>query len=941
VTSDDSSSRAPVAPTESAPATAAYLALLDIAFDLHCLLDASGRVRYASPSVHRLLGYTSAQLAAVDLPSCIHPDDAETLRAAVDKFRAGREPVTMVARLRTVTGDYRQVQATAVNLLDDPAVAGVALVGRDLTGERSAREQAENAEGLLRAIIANSPVIVFSLDADGVITSAQGRELAELGVDGDRLVGVSIDTTGEPTTAAAVRRCLAGDDVDITYEMGGRLFDLRYRPVRDGGRVTGVVGVGTDITPAVDAADQLRASEARWRSLVAAGADAALIVDEHAVIRFMSPAGPTLFGWQPEDALGRSAFEFVHPDDEAQLRAGFEEVLARPDERRTVEFRMYTPDDTWRWAEVGIRNRFADPVIGGVIGNIRDVTDRRTVQDALSRSEARYRTIVENSDQGIVLVDADGYATYVNERAAKVSGFTVAEMKERRLRDLLDPRAWSAVEAARERRAAGTNGAYEIPYLRPDGEQRHLLINANPLSPAEPGSDAEDSTLVLISDITSRKRAEAELARLALHDTLTGLPNRALLLDRIAGALTRRKRHGGLVALLLLDVDQFHDVNESLGAAGGDDLLRQFTTRLGRTVRAGDTVARLGSDDFAVLTEELESDAEPALLADRLLGALAEPVSLPGPQGAVEAVVTASIGVAVTMADALRPEDLLQRAEYAMQRAKARGRACYEVLSDAGEQQAVDRLRVVNELRSGLRRGEVVLHYQPLVELASGRIVGAEALARWQHPERGLLGPDEFIGLAEESGLIRELGAWVLRSACREAAGRAPRSPGEAALQVAVNLSAQQLADPGLSDLVASVLSDTGLPAHRLMLEVTETSLLADTTAALAELDALRRLGVQLALDDFGTGFSSLTYLKRFPLDELKIDRSFVAELSIDAASDAIVASVIHLARAIGLSVVAEGVETEAQRRGLLQLGCTLGQGFLFGRPVPADEFPG
>jgi EAL domain-containing protein (putative c-di-GMP-specific phosphodiesterase class I) len=275
-----------------------------------------------------------------------------------------------------------------------------------------------------------------------------------------------------------------------------------------------------------------------------------------------------------------------------------------------------------------------------------------------------------------------------------------------------------------------------------------------------------------------------------------------------------------------------------------------------------------------------------------------------------------------------------------MHRAKIRGRACYEVVSDAGEQQAVDRLRVVNELRGGLRRDELVLHYQPLVELGSGRIVGAEALARWEHPERGLLGPDEFIGLAEESGLIRELGAWVLRTACTDAMRTTGGlAAGHGPLQIAVNLSTMQLADPGLSGLVASVLADTGLPPHRLMLEVTETSLLANTAAALEELEGLRRLGVQLALDDFGTGYSSLTYLKHFPLHELKIDRSFVSELSIDQASDAIVASVIHLARGIGLSVVAEGVETEAQRRGLLQLGCSLGQGYLFGRPVPARDF--
>jgi diguanylate cyclase (GGDEF)-like protein len=495
------------------------------------------------------------------------------------------------------------------------------------------------------------------------------------------------------------------------------------------------------------------------------------------------------------------------------------------------------------------------------------------------------------------------------------------------------------VEEGRKRRATqGGGSAYEIPFRRPDGEDRHLMITVTPLQ----ADESLEGTLVLASDVTQRKRAEAELERLALHDALTGLPNRALLLDRIAGSLTRRRRHGGVVALLLVDVDQFTSVNDSLGSRGGDELLRTFTERLGRMVRAGDTVGRLGGDEFAVLTEELESEAEAALLADRLLAALSEPVLLVGSEGPVEAVVTASIGVAVTSSDAMRPEDLLVRGELAMHRAKNRGRACHEVLSDDGEQQAVDRLRVVNELRSGLRRGEIVLHYQPLVELASGRIVGAEALARWNHPERGLLGPDEFIGLAEESGLIRELGAWVLRTACRQVVHAAAQGvvPQDTAPTIAVNLSAQQLSDPGLASLVASVLADTGVPAHQLMLEVTETALLSNTSAALEELESLRRLGVQLALDDFGTGFSSLTYLKRFPLHELKIDRSFVSELGTDPASGAIVASVIQLARAIGLSVVAEGVETEAQRRALLDLGCTLGQGYLFGRPVPADEFP-
>jgi diguanylate cyclase (GGDEF)-like protein/PAS domain S-box-containing protein len=917
-----------------------YAALLDIAFDLSCLIDSGGHVSYASPSVQRLLGYSPDEIASVDLYSCIHAEDEGELTRMVREVLDGRLPATGRVRVRRADGSYRTIEATAVNLLDDPAVSGIALAGRDVTGEQTARRLAQSVEDRLRVLVENSPVIVFSLDAEGVITSALGRELTDLGIDGEQLVGRSIFSFGEGAraTSDAVRKSLAGEDVDITYEIGGRLFDLRYRPVREDGQVTGVLGIGTDISESIRAMQQVTASEARWRSVVSESADAAVIVDAAAVVRFLSPAATTLFGWQPEDVLGQSAFDFVHPDDLPTIQQNFDVVLRDPSVHRNVEFRLRTVDGSYRWTEVAMRNRLDDPAVAGLIGNIRDITERTESRGALAASEARYRLIVETTRDGIALIDADGTVTYANERLAELSGIALDRLLGSPLDSWIDARAIPLVDAARERRQAGKGGSYEIPFRHPDGQDRYLLINATPLPPPAPYR----GFLVLISDITQRKRAERELARLALHDALTGLPNRALLLDRISGALTRRRRHGGLVALLLVDIDQFTSVNDSLGTAGGDDLLRQVPERLEGIVRAGDTVGRLGGDEFAVLTEELASEAEAALLADRLLAAIAEPVRLPGHDGPVEAVVTASIGVAVTASDVMRPEDLLQRGELAMHRAKVRGRARHEVLSDDGKLQSVDRLRVVNELRSGLRRGELELHYQPLVELSSGRIVGAEALARWRHPERGLLEPEEFIGLAEESGLIRELGAWVLRTACRQAArgGDEGISRGDPGFTIAVNLSTQQLADVGLSDLVAGVLKETALPPHRLMLEVTETALLADTAATLHELQSLRRLGVQLALDDFGTGFSSLTYLKRFPLHELKIDRSFVSELGIDPASDAIVASVIQLARAIGLSVVAEGVETEAQRHALLVLGCTLGQGFLFGRPVPAAEFP-
>ncbi|MDQ1650258.1 MAG: hypothetical protein QOG60_2315 [Frankiaceae bacterium] len=934
--------RAEIVPdVDGAVPTAAHATLLDLAFDLTGLVDAAGRLRYVGTAVD-LFGYTQDDLNSRSLLRCLHPDDRRSVSAAWRRLLDGERTAGFSCRLRRADGAYRTLEVRAVNLLGDPGVSGIALAARDLSDQQAAADLAAQVEERMRTLVDNSPVIVFALDTDGVITFARGRELTELGIDGDALVGRSIFSFGDNSrsTADAVARCLGGEDVDLVIDLRGRQFDLRYRPRWENGVVTGVFGVGTDISPTVAALEQVQASEARWRSMVTASADAAMVTDADGVVRFLSPAAPSVFGWNAEDAIGLSAYDFAHPDDVPELRAAFDAVLAEPDQQRTVEFRIRTPDGALRWAEVAMRNRLHDPLIRGMIGNLRDVSERHRARDALAESEARYRLIVETTQDGILLVDAAGRITWANQQAVDLGGRTREELLSHRGDDLVDARAAPLLEAARRRRQAGTGSTWEMPYTRPDGEERHLLIKTTPLQLSSTEPDAPPGLLVLVSDVTQRKRAEGELARLALHDGLTGLPNRGLLLDRVAGALTRRRRHGGLISLLVLDVDQFHSVNDSVGTAGADDLLLQYTQRLNQTVRAGDTVARLGSDEFAVLSEELEGDADAALLADRLLTALAQPMVLPGPTGPVDVVVTASIGVALTRADALRPDDLLQRAELAMHRAKARGRACYETVSDAGEQIGVDRLRVVNDLRAGLRRGELELHYQPVVELASGRVVGAEALVRWHHPERGLLGPDSFIALAEASGLIRELGAWVLRTACRQAmdpAFRAVGGPGEQV--VAVNLSTQQLADPRLVELVSSVLAETGMAPHRLMLEVTETALFADTTAALTELQSLRRLGVRLALDDFGTGFSSLTYLKRFPLHELKIDQSFVAELMEDPASDAIVASVVSLARAIGLAVVAEGIETEAQRRWLIDIGCTLGQGFLFGRPVPADRF--
>jgi len=424
-----------------------------------------------------------------------------------------------------------------------------------------------------------------------------------------------------------------------------------------------------------------------------------------------------------------------------------------------------------------------------------------------------------------------------------------------------------------------------------------------------------------------RVRAEDDLRRQALSDALTGLPNRAgldvELTRRLAGT-------NAPVGLLFVDLDHFAAVNTSLGTAAGDELLLVVAERLRGCAREAATTARLSGDEFVVV-DDLDVSGATAL-AQRVLAAIGEPVVVQG----LEIVVSASVGVAVTAGPEDTPERLLHHAAVAMHRAKARGRRRVEVHDPARTDAVVDRLRLLGELRRSISDGDLRLHFQPRIGLAAGTMTGVEALVRWQHPVRGLLPPSEFIDVAEESGLVRELGTWVLEAAVAQAA-RWAGDPAQRTVEMAVNVSARQLADPGLVGAVTAVLGRHGLDPHLLVLEVTETALMTDPDAAAAALRALKELGVGIAVDDFGTGYASLTYLQRFPVDELKIDRSFVMGLGVNDGDDAIVATCVQLAHAMGIRAVAEGVETEAQRLALIGMDCDFVQGYHFARPLTAS----
>jgi diguanylate cyclase (GGDEF)-like protein len=439
--------------------------------------------------------------------------------------------------------------------------------------------------------------------------------------------------------------------------------------------------------------------------------------------------------------------------------------------------------------------------------------------------------------------------------------------------------------------------------------------------------------------VATTEIATNRLARQATYDTLTGLPNRALFLDRLGRALARTARGGDLTAVLFIDLDRFKPINDSLGHATGDQVLRAIACRLTTLLRADDTVARLAGDEFVVIGESLSTPEAAVRFGERVVTTLSQPIRTATGVVVHEVSVGASVGVAFADGGAdVTAEDLLRDADVAMYRAKQRGRGRVEVFDEALRIAVESRLETQNELRHAIDDGQIRAFYQPIVDSASGAVVGFEALARWEHPVRGLLAPGAFIDVAEETGLIVPLGARMLALACARTARWRDERPDRSDLHVAVNVSGTQFTHPSFVPTVAAVLADTGLDPDALWLEITETSIMADAKAAAETLGAIRALGVHLAIDDFGTGYSSLAYLRRFPVESLKIDRSFVAGIGRNREDEAIVDMILSLASALGLCVVAEGVETADQLAHLRRLGCGLVQGYHFGRPMPPDQ---
>ncbi len=683
----------------------------------------------------------------------------------------------------------------------------------------------------------------------------------------------------------------------------------------------------TSVKQVNDYAAELKSSEERFRQLAENIGQVFWMTDgSREKLLYLSPAFEHVWGYSPDSLTTVEAMlGSIHPEDRGRIEASIPKMASG---KYDETYRIIRKDGEIRW----IRDR-AFPVrdeegaIIRIAGIAEDITAQREIEDQLKLSAQ----VFVSSLEAIMITDSNNHIIKVNSAFTEITGYPESEVLGENPRILKSGRHKASFYRALWRTLLMTGKWQgEIWDRRRNGEIYPKWLSIHLLRDEE-GNIM--NYIALFSDITERKASFEKIEHLAHYDALTNLPNRSLLNERLDSAIVAARRNGTKVAVLFLDLDRFKHINDSLGHFAGDLLLQAVANRLKRCVREIDTVARLGGDEFVMVLNGIRESEDAAHVAQKVLESMTEAVLIEGK----EIVATPSIGISLYPEDGQNHAALVRNADAAMYHAKDLGRGNFQFFTANMNARAFELLSFESDLKLALKREEFSLHYQPQIDIASGRIVGMEALIRWLHPERGYVPPSSFIPVAEECGAIIAIGEWVLRSACRQ--NRSWSQAGLPAIPVAVNLSAVQFRQKDIAGRLRAILEETGLDPALLELEMTERILMLDADSTIGTLAAIKKMGTMLSIDDFGTGYSSLSYLKRFPIDKLKIDRSFVCDITTDQDDAAIISTIIAMGHNLRLKVIAEGVETSEQLAFLKQEGCDEAQGFLFGRPLPAEEF--
>jgi diguanylate cyclase (GGDEF)-like protein/PAS domain S-box-containing protein len=695
-------------------------------------------------------------------------------------------------------------------------------------------------------------------------------------------------------------------------------------------------GVIRDVTERKRIEDSLREMRDRFRSIFDHAPIGVAMVSLEGRYLQVNRSLCEILGYTEEELQALTWQEITHPDDLAASSAHARRIVEGEFPKYHLEKRFLHADGRTVWASLSVslvRDAEGEPLY--FVSQIQDVSERKNIEKRIKESEERFRSLVQNSSDIITILEADGTVRYVSPAVERVTGYRPEEQVGTNAFGSVHPddrdRALDTFAEVLKRPGLHPPLEFRVPHK--DGSWRYLEHVVNNLvdDPAVRG------VVINSWDVTERKALVEQLSYQAFHDLLTGLPNRALFMDRLEHAITRANRRGSNVAVLFTDLDNFKVINDSLGHKAGDQLLIAVAERLKACLRPEDTAARLGGDEFTILVEDIASVGEAVQIAERIADILRPPFTLEEQ----EVFATVSTGIALNSSAQEQAADLLRHADLAMYRAKHRGKARYEVFESSMDAKAVERLMLETGLRRALVRQQLRVYYQPIVALDNGKIAGVEALVRWEHPQRGLLLPEEFLPVAEETGLIVRIGQWILREAGKQARIWQERYPVTPLLTISVNLSTREFFHP---KLVAEVLSESEIDPATLQLEITEGAM---TTNGMSSTDRtlrnLKRMGVQLAIDDFGSGYSSLSYLKRFPVDFLKIDRTFIAGLGgepngVSTKDTEITKAMIELTHALGLRVIAEGVETSEQLAQLREMKCDFAQGYYFSEPLPSEE---
>jgi len=923
-------------------------ATLDAIPDLVWLKDTAGVYLGCNPMFSRLFGVSEADVVGKTDFDFVDKEQADSFREHdLNAMAAGKPSINEEWLTFAGDGSRGLFETVKTPMLDSEGrLVGVLGIARDITARVAAERALHESQKRAQQYLNIAGVMLIALDADGRVQLVNRRGCEMLGATEADVLGKDWFDHFLPERLREETRDVFGqmlaDKADLAEYMenailtqGGeeRIVAWHNAILRDeAGKVNGVLSSGEDVTESRRAEQALRDSRKSLRLLLDSMTEAAYGIDADGNCTFVNRAFLKIMGFRDEgEVLGKSIHALIHhshadgsayPASDCKIHLAYltNQAINVSDEVFWRKDGVAIPVEYWSSPIV------TDGTVVGAISTFIDITGRRHAEAQIGLAAK----VFEQSGEGIIITDAGRNIIMVNQAFTAITGYSEAEALGQNPRMLSSGRhdkaffsgMWEAV--ATEGRWQG-----EVWNRRKDGS-----LYPESLSVIRVLDAKGDVThyIGIFSDITRHKETQAHIQRLAHFDPLTGLPNRALLGDRIRHELSAAQRNHTQLAILFVDLDHFKNVNDTLGHRVGDELLITVAARLKSAVREVDTVSRQGGDEFILILPDTDADGA-AHVAEKLLEAVAQPYQIEG----FELSVTLSIGIALYPADGGDFEALSKSADAAMYRAKHDGRNTYRFFTAEMQARSAHNLQMENALRRALERGQLQLHYQPQISLQDGRLIGIEALLRWEHPELGMVAPADFIPIAEESGQILQIGEWALRSAVQQMKVWMDR--GLVPMTMAVNLSAVQFRHPHLPELVARILDEVSLPSQFLELELTESVAMDDAPAAIAVMDNLHQCGIRMSIDDFGTGYSSLSYLKRFKVHRLKIDQSFVRNIGEDPEDQAIVKAIISLAGSLGLLTIAEGVETEGQLAFLREQGCHEVQGYYFSKPLPAEQF--